>query len=76
MGKYFIPNGDATNDFNELINSLKFQGIHVVDIGELESFCKSVGSHGPKWVNEVLSKDLINDKELQEAREFVNEVLK
>jgi len=53
---------------------LKENGIFIVEVGELEGFVKSIGNHGPKWVNEVLIKDLINDPELSIAREFIKEV--
>lgn len=74
VGKNFIPSGDATNAFERILIHFKSRGIFVVEVGELESFVKSVGSHGPKWVNDVLAKDLINDPELRIAREFINEV--
>jgi hypothetical protein len=46
-------------------------GLHVVEVGELEGFDKTAGSHGPKWVNEVLEKPLLTDPELADARAFV-----
>ncbi|MCR6639719.1 MAG: hypothetical protein NVV82_12240 [Sporocytophaga sp.] len=48
----------------------------ILEVGELESFVKSVGNHGPKWVNEVLAKDLTSDPELQQARDFVSLIVK
>lgn len=74
VGKSFIPSGDATKAFERLQTKLKEKGIFIVEVGELESFVKSVGNHGPKWVNEVLSKDLVNDPELADARKFIAEV--
>jgi hypothetical protein len=74
-GKAFIPNGDATKAFDELQSTLKSKGIFVLEVGELEGFVKSVGGHGPKWVNDVLTKDLKNDKELETARQFVKELI-
>jgi hypothetical protein len=74
VGKSFIPSGDATKAFERLQSKLKEKGIFIVEVGELESFAKSVGNHGPKWVNDVLTKDLINDPELSEARRFISEV--
>ena len=46
----------------------------MVEVGELESFCKSVGNHGPRRVNDVLIKDLANEPELNIARQFVTVV--
>jgi hypothetical protein len=74
VGKSFIPSGDATKAFERLQIKLKDKGIFIVEVGELESFVKSVGNHGPKWVNEVLSKDLVNDPELADALKFIAEV--
>lgn len=70
-GKSFIPSGDASKAFIKLNTEARRIGLDILEIGELESFVKSVASHGPKWVNEVLKKDLVNDPELKEAREFV-----
>lgn len=75
IGKLFIPSGDATKAFERLSVNLKSKGIFIVEVGQLESFCKSIGNHGPKWVNDVLAKDLINDIELEPARQFVNEFI-
>jgi energy-coupling factor transporter ATP-binding protein EcfA2 len=72
VGKAFIPSGNATQAFERLQNEFISKGLLVPEVGELESFVKSVGNHGPKWVSEVLSKDLKNDKELELARQFVN----
>lgn len=74
VGRSFIPSGDATNAFDRVIKKLRENGVFIVEVGELESFVKSIGNHGPKWVNEVLVKDLANDPELLIAREFIKEV--
>lgn len=74
-GKVFIPSGDASVAYNQLINYLEAIGLLVVEVGELERFVKSVGGHGPKWVNEVLAKDLKVDSELEEARKFVMKMI-
>ena len=31
-------------------------GLWIVPVGELEGFCKSVGNHGPRWVQEVIER--------------------
>lgn len=76
VGKGFIPNGQATQAYQRLIIELEKVGKMVVEVGELESFVKSVGNHGPKWVNDVLLKDLANDEELKDARDFVRKIIK
>ncbi|MGO9481870.1 MAG: hypothetical protein ACLP05_08835 [Candidatus Kryptoniota bacterium] len=74
VGKPFIPSGDATKAFERIQKQLKAVGLFIVEVGELEGFDRSVGNHGPKWINEVLTKDLKTDAELQTARQFVKEV--
>ncbi len=73
VGKSYVPSGDQTQAYNSLSIELKKKGLFVVEVGELEGFVKSVGKHGPKWVNNVLEKDLANDPELSAARDFVDE---
>ena len=75
VGKSFIPSADPTKSFNDLIQKANECGLFIVEQGELESFAKSIGNHGPKWVNEVLQKDLKNDPELEEARVFVKKLI-
>jgi hypothetical protein len=75
-GKNGLPSGDASKAFVRLDEALRALGIFVVPVGQLESFDKTVGNHGPKWVNEVLVKDLKNDTSLKEAREFISTVFK
>ena len=75
VGKTFIPQGPATVKFNELQSALDRMGILVVDVGELECFCRKCGGHGPAWVNEVLNLDLANDSDLSAARAFVDKMV-
>ncbi|WP_036379780.1 ATP-dependent endonuclease [Muricauda sp. MAR_2010_75] len=74
VGESFVPNGQPTQAYKKLIKGLKSNNIFVVEVGELESFVKSVANHGPKWVNDVLIKDLKNDSELETARKFIEEI--
>ncbi|GGH13197.1 ATP-dependent nuclease [Mucilaginibacter phyllosphaerae] len=74
-GKSFIPSGEATRAYNEINAQLESKGIFILDIGEIEAFDKSFALHGPKWVNKVLEKDLINSPDLQSARDFVSNKL-
>jgi energy-coupling factor transporter ATP-binding protein EcfA2 len=73
-GSTFIPSGDPTQAYARLRSGLRSLGIFMVDVGELEGYCRSVGCDGPAWVNTVLEKDLSKDPELNEARQFVTEV--
>lgn len=74
-GKSFVPSGDATQAYIRMESYFKSVNLFVVEVGELECFCKSIGGHGPKWVNEVLQKDLKEDPELETAREFIKKVI-
>ena len=71
VGKAFVPPGQPTQAYERLIGTLKQHGIYIVEVGELESFARSVGNHGPRWVNEVLKKNLKTETELEHARRFV-----
>lgn len=76
LGKAYITSGDATQAFERLQLKFKEIGFFILEVGELECFVKSIGNHGPKWVSEVLTKDLKIDPELEIARKFVNEFTK
>ena len=70
-----LPAGDATQRFKELKDLCNRIGLWIVPVGEVEGFCKSVGNHGPKWVQRVMgSKNLSRDPELKDARCFVREI--
>jgi ABC-type ATPase involved in cell division len=71
-----IPAGDATKAAETLLARFRDKGLFVVPVGEIESFARSVGGHGPPWVTEVLQKDLRHDSELGDARRFVTELLR
>jgi ABC-type transporter Mla maintaining outer membrane lipid asymmetry ATPase subunit MlaF len=75
IGKSYIPSGNATQAFERIQANLKDKGFLILEVGELESFVKSVGNHGPKWVVEVLNKDLNTDLELEVARQFVKQFI-
>ncbi len=75
-GKCSVPSGDPTSKFNELQEIFEKSGLFIVELGELERFVKSIGNHGPKWVNEVLeTKDLASDSELEDARKFIEKIV-
>ena len=74
-GEAAIPQGQATQRFQELKTLCKKIGLWIVPVGELEGFCKSIGGHGPRWVQEVIeTRNLLKDSELQIARDFVREI--
>ena len=70
-----LPRGQATEKCRSLIADLAKVGIWIVPKGEMESFCKSVGGKGARWVQEVLeTRDIATDDELAEARKFIKEL--
>jgi hypothetical protein len=75
VGVAFVPSGQPTQACTRLLSGLRELGILVVPVGELEGFVKTVGGHGPGWVNEVLKKDLKSDPELEQARKFVSTII-
>lgn len=75
VGISFIPRGDATEAVNRLLVALEKWGIFVVPVGELEGFVRSEGNHGPLWVGNVLRKDLKNDPEFDQAKQFLGRVI-
>lgn len=74
VGKAFIPSGDPTRAFERIQSKFKEKGLFILEVGEVESFAKSFGNHGPKWVSEVLTKNLKTDPELEIARQFVTQL--
>jgi len=71
FGKIAIPNGNAQKDYDALENSLIEIGIYIISVGEVENFCPAIGSHGPRFVNRLLSTKPLDDKALEGLREFV-----
>lgn len=71
VGKTYVPSGDPTKAVERLLNNLRAIGLFIVEVGELEGFDRSLGNHGPGWVNQVLDKDLKSDPTLSVARAFV-----
>lgn len=75
VGKSYVPSGDATQASDRLFNKFLQKGLLIVEVGELEGFDRREGNHGPKWVNNVLIKDLLNDPGLEDARRFVTRMI-
>ena len=74
-GRNALPNGEPIKQFDRLCKKCSDHRLWIVPVGELEGFCRSVGSHGPGFVEKVLGeRDLEADPELKEAREFVGNI--
>jgi energy-coupling factor transporter ATP-binding protein EcfA2 len=71
FGEAAIPNGQAQQDYHSLKMALESLGIFVIPVGEIENFCPSIGSHGPKFVTKLLTDIQLGDPSLQKLREFI-----
>lgn len=74
-GKAYLPAGEAIVAFKRIQEKLIEKDIIILEIGEIEAFDKTYGGHGPKWVNEILNKDIINSTDLESARDFVKKFI-
>ena len=74
-GKAYLNAGEATLAFNRLQIKFKEKNIFILELGEIESFDKTIGGHGPSWVNSVLEKDILENHDLEDARRFVSETI-
>jgi putative AbiEii toxin of type IV toxin-antitoxin system len=74
-GRSALPAGEAIKHFDSLLEKCSKHGLWIVPVGEIEGFCRSVGSHGPGFVEKVLEeRNLETDSELAAAREFVSRI--
>ena len=75
-GRKGLPPGGATKHFDSIVATCASTGLWIVPEGELEGFCRSIeASHGPSFVEAVLlQRDIEQDEELSEARQFVRRV--
>jgi hypothetical protein len=74
-GEAAIPPGQPTKQYEKLKQLCAHCGLWIVPVGELEGFCKSVGGHGPRFVQQVIENyDLAKDPKLAAARKFVRKV--
>jgi energy-coupling factor transporter ATP-binding protein EcfA2 len=74
FGSIAIPSGKAQQDFLQLCESLESMGIYVIPVGEIESFCKEIDSHGPAFVSKLLTEVPLEDGRLSELQTFVRRV--
>jgi len=72
IGPSGLPRGEVRKDYDDLIRMLEKIGIYLVPVGEVESFCPEIGSHGPKFVNKVLTEMSFADESLEILRTFVS----
>lgn len=76
-GRSALPAGETIKHFDTLSEKCGAHGLWIVPVGEIEGFCRSIGSHGPGFVEKVLEeRDLETDSELQDARDFIGKIWK
>lgn len=70
-----VAPGEPTVTAKRLLEKLSSFGIFVAPEGEMEGFCRSIGGHGPRWVEAALRRDLGNDADFSDARKFMKKVI-
>ncbi|WP_084570539.1 ATP-dependent endonuclease [Methylosinus sp. PW1] len=74
-GRGALPAGEPIKQFDQLYEKCASLGLWIVPVGEIEGFCRSIGAHGPGFVEKVLEeRDLDTDVELNDAREFIRKL--
>lgn len=67
-----IPGGDATKAFHTVDEALRQKGIFMPHVGELENFIKTIGGHGPGWVQQAIEAyPTLSDDDKRPLREFI-----
>lgn len=74
-GRDALPTGEPVKHYDALCKKCNENRLWIVPVGEIEGFCRSIGSHGPKFVEKVLEeRNLATDPELQKARDFIGNI--
>ena len=74
-GRSALPAGEPIKQFDTLSEKCGEHRLWIVPVGEIEGFCRSIGSHGPGFVEKVLEeRNLETDPELKDARDFIMKI--
>jgi len=74
-GRSAFPAGEPIKHFDALSEKCSDHRLWIVPVGQIEGFCRRIGSHGPRFVEKVLEeRNLAKDPELQEARTFIGKI--
>lgn len=74
-GRSALPAGEPIKHFDTLSEKCGEHRLWIVPVGEIEGFCRSIGSHGPGFVEKVLEeRNLEADPELQDVRDFIGTI--
>lgn len=69
-----LPRGQVRQECEQMMDLLEQLGVYLVPGGEMESFCPTIGGHGPKFVTEVLTEMPLNSTSLSSLRDFTIKV--
>ena len=67
------PSGPPYAAGEQLLKALDELRVHIVPSGEMESFDRSIGGHGPAWVSEALKRNI--HKSSQAAKDYAVKAL-
>ncbi|MFC9334295.1 ATP-dependent endonuclease [Arthrobacter sp. NPDC057009] len=73
IGLNAVPTGSPLRACMRLIESLHAIGVHVIPVGEMEGFDRSIDGHGSEWVSGALKENL--HKTCQAVKDYVGRVL-
>lgn len=65
-----LPRGEARQSYSTVEQFLAKLGIFLVPVGEAENFCPGIGSHGPKFVTQLLERIPLDSPDLSDLRDF------
>ena len=68
-----VPNGSAAKMARNIVDRLREYKVLIVPTGELESFDREIGGHGPSWVSAALNRGSHESK--TEAKELVTPIV-
>jgi hypothetical protein len=60
-----VPSGEPTRAAIALLDALDDAGVHVLRLGEMEAFDKTISEHGAGWVSQAIENDVHTSSELQ-----------
>ncbi|MHA7306445.1 ATP-dependent nuclease [Arthrobacter sp. TMN-49] len=68
-----VPAGQPYTAAVQLLRALDQERVHVVPGGEMESFDRGIGKHGPVWVSEALKRNV--HRSSQQAKDYAAKAL-
>jgi len=69
-----LVSGEPARLLKEALSVLRRADVFVVPDGQLESFERTIGGHGPAWVARAMARDIKNDPDFETARAFARQI--